>query len=71
MVYKNLHARFDAVAQRETLPHQLYPFLKISEFIKVCQNNPQLCCGDKWHSLSLGKLCRSRGVAIPNEGEES
>jgi hypothetical protein len=31
----------------------LHPKMKVL-FIKMCQNTPQLCWGDEWHSLSPG-----------------
>jgi hypothetical protein len=30
-----------------------------AEFIKICQNTPQLCWGDEWPTLSPGRLCRN------------
>ena len=30
-----------------------------NEFIKICQNTPQLCWGDEWPTLSPGRLCHN------------
>ena len=34
-------------------------FERIFDFIKICQNTPQLCWGDEWLTLSPPRLCRN------------
>ena len=57
------------IRQLENEPHDFVILAKagIQDFIKICQNTPQLSWGKEWPTLSLGACLREAASAKAGE----